>query len=66
MIPQSIKDIISNGENVGLYQTIAMLLFILFFLGIIFYVFTRPKKHYEEEENAPLNDYLDEEEDKEL
>lgn len=57
MIPQSIKDIISNGDNVGLYQTIAMILFILFFLGIVFYVFSRPKKYYEEEENAPLNDY---------
>ncbi len=56
MIPQSVKDIVGNGENVGLYQTIAMLLFIIFFVGIILYVFSRPKKFYEEEENAPLND----------
>ncbi len=62
MIPQSVKDIISNGENVGFLQTLAMILFILLFLGIIFWVFSRPKKYYEEEKNAPLNDYLDEDE----
>lgn len=63
MIPQSVKDILANGENVGLYQTLAMILFLICFLGITFYVFSRPKKHYEEEENAPLNDNI---EDKEL
>ena len=39
MIPQSVKDILANGSNVGLYQTIAMILFILFFVGIVFYVY---------------------------
>lgn len=56
MIPQSFKDILSNGDNVGLYQTIAMLIFILFFLLLVFYVFSRPKKYYKEEESAPLGD----------
>lgn len=56
MIPQSFKDILSGGENVGLYQTIAMLIFILFFIGLVIYVFSRSKKHYTEEENAPLDD----------
>lgn len=56
MIPQSFKDILSSGENVGLYQTIAMIIFMLFFLGIVFYVLSRPKKFYKEEENAPLDD----------
>ncbi|QDP85069.1 CcoQ/FixQ family Cbb3-type cytochrome c oxidase assembly chaperone [Chryseobacterium sp. SNU WT5] len=59
MIPQSVKDIVANGSNVGLYQTIAMLLFIIFFLGIVWYVFSRPKKFYEEQENAPLNDDIE-------
>lgn len=58
MIPQSVKDILSNGENVGLFQTIALFLFLFFFLGIVFYVFSRPKKYYDEEANAPLNDDL--------
>lgn len=62
MIPQSIKDILSNGENVGLYQTIAMVVFILLFLGIVYFVFSRSKKHYDEEANAPLNDNIDEKE----
>ncbi len=56
MIPQSFKDIISNGENVGMLQTIAMILFILLFIGIVLYVFSRPKKFYRDEENAPLDD----------
>ncbi len=60
MIPQSMKDILANGENVGFYQTLSMILFLIFFLGIVFYVFSRPKKHYDEEANAPLNDEFDE------
>ncbi len=56
MIPQSFKDIISNGENVGLFQTIAMILFIILFLGIVWFVFSRPKKYYRDQENAPLDD----------
>ena len=60
MIPQSMKDILANGENVGFYQTLSMILFLVFFLGIAFYVFSRPKKHYDEEANAPLNDEIDE------
>ena len=59
MIPQSMKDILANGENVGFYQTLSMILFLIFFLGIVFYVFSRPKKHYDEEANAPLNDEFD-------
>ncbi len=56
MVPQSFKDILSSGENVGLYQTISMIIFMILFIGIVFYVFSRPKKYYKEEENAPLDD----------
>ena len=59
MIPQNVKDILSNGENVGFYQTLAMLLFLFFFLGIVYYVFSRPKKHYDEEANAPLDNDIE-------
>ena len=59
MIPQNVKDILSNGENVGFYQTLAMLLFLFFFLGIVYYVFSRPKKHYYEEANAPLDNDIE-------
>lgn len=60
MIPQNFKDILASGENVGLYQTIAMFIFLACFLGIVIYVFTRSKKHYNEEANAPLEDDIDE------
>ena len=59
MIPQSVKDILSNGDNVGFYQTLAMILFLIFFLGIVFYVFSRPKKHFDEEANTPLDDDIE-------
>lgn len=56
MIPQNIKDILSNGENVAFFQTLSMIFFLIFFVGIVIYVFSRSKKHYDEEANAPLND----------
>ncbi len=56
MIPQSVKEILGNSEYAGLLQTISMFLFIIFFLGILYWVFSRPKKYYDEEANAPLND----------
>ena len=59
MIPQNIKDILANGENVGLYQTISMIFFLIFFLGIVIWVFSMSKKHYDEEANAPLEDDID-------
>lgn len=59
MIPQNIKDILANGENVGLYQTLSMIFFLIFFLGIVIWVFSRSKKHYDEEANAPLEDDTD-------
>ncbi len=60
MIPQSFKDILSNGQNAGFYQTLAMIIFLILFLGIVYYVFTRPKKHFDDVANAPLDDSIDE------
>ena len=54
MIPQSFKDIVSNVENAGFFQTLAMIIFILFFLVVVYIVINRPKNYYNEEENAPL------------
>ena len=54
MIPQNFKDILSNSENAGFYQTLALIIFILFFIVLVIYVFSKPKKFYREEENAPL------------
>lgn len=56
MIPQSFKDIVSNVENAGLFQSLSMIIFLLFFLAVTYVVLSRPKKYYTEEENAPLEE----------
>lgn len=56
MIPQNFRDILSNEQYTGLFQTIALLIFMIFFVGLIVYVFSRPKKHYDEAASAPLED----------
>ncbi|MBF5027861.1 cbb3-type cytochrome oxidase subunit 3 [Planobacterium oryzisoli] len=56
MIPQNVKDIVSNEQFTGLFQTLALLIFMVFFIAVIVYVFSRPKKHYDEAANAPLED----------
>ena len=56
MIPSNFKDILANIENADLYSIISMTLFILFFIATVFYVFSRPKKHYSDVEKAPLDD----------
>lgn len=56
MIPSNFKDILAHIENAGFYQTLAMFIFIIFFVGTVYYVISRPKKHYSEVEKAPLDD----------
>ncbi|AZI19526.1 cbb3-type cytochrome oxidase subunit 3 [Chryseobacterium taklimakanense] len=56
MIPQNLRDILSNEQYTGLFQTIALIIFMLFFIGLIIYVFNKPKKHYDEAAHTPLED----------
>lgn len=56
MIPSNIKDILANVDNAGIYQTLSMIIFIIFFISTVLYVLSRPKKHYSEVERAPLED----------
>lgn len=56
MIPSNFKDILAHIENAGMLQTLAMLIFIIFFLSTVYYVMSRPKKHYSDVEKAPLED----------
>ena len=56
MIPSNFKDILAHIENAGILQTLAMLIFIIFFLSSVYYVMSRPKKHYSDVEKAPLED----------
>ena len=56
MIPSNFKDILAHIENAGILQTLAMLIFIIFFLSTVYYVMSRPKKHYSDVEKATLED----------
>ena len=56
MIPSNIKDILANIDNAGIYQTLSMIIFMIFFISTVLYVLSRPKKHYSEVEKAPLED----------
>ena len=56
MLPSNIKDILANIDNAGIYQTLSMIIFIIFFISTVLYVLSRPKKHYSEVEKAPLED----------
>lgn len=56
MIPSNIKDILANIDNAGIYQTLSMIIFIIFFISTVLHVLSRPKKHYSEVEKAPLED----------
>ena len=56
MIPSNIKDILANIDNAGIYQTLSMIIFIIFFISTVLYVLSRPKKHDSEVERAPLED----------
>lgn len=56
MIPQNFKDILSNSEGTGFYQTLALILFVIFFGALVYYIMNKPKKYYDEEANAPLDD----------
>jgi cbb3-type cytochrome oxidase subunit 3 len=56
MIPSNIKDILANIDNAVIYQTLSMIIFIIFFISTVLYVLSRPKKHYSEVEKAPLED----------
>jgi len=56
MIPQNFKEIVSSGDGVGFYQTLALVLFIMFFVGLVFLVFKKPKSYYRDRERIALED----------
>ena len=39
MIPSNIKDILANIDNAGIYQTLSMIIFIIFFISTVLSVF---------------------------
>jgi cbb3-type cytochrome oxidase subunit 3 len=56
MIPENFKDILNNEQNTGLYQTLALVIFLILFIGIIVSVFSKSKKYYNDAADIPLQD----------
>ncbi|MXP06508.1 MULTISPECIES: CcoQ/FixQ family Cbb3-type cytochrome c oxidase assembly chaperone [unclassified Apibacter] len=48
--------IIAGVDNAVIYQSLALLLFVLFFLGVTFMVMNKPKNYYNDMSNLPLED----------
>lgn len=48
--------IIAGVDNAIIYQSLALLLFVLFFLGVTFMVMNKPKNYYNDISNLPLED----------
>ncbi|MXO34442.1 hypothetical protein GFU95_03450 [Apibacter sp. B3889] len=48
--------IIAGVDNAIIYQSLALLLFVLFFLGVTFMVMNKPKNYYNYMSNLPLED----------
>ncbi|WP_185866210.1 CcoQ/FixQ family Cbb3-type cytochrome c oxidase assembly chaperone [Blattabacterium cuenoti] len=48
------KKYFTEEKNVGIFQSIMLILFLLVFFFILFFVFSKPKKYYEEISLIPL------------
>lgn len=48
--------IIAGVDNAIIYQSLALLLFVLFFLGVTLMVMNKPKNYYNDMSNLPLDD----------
>jgi len=49
------KEFFSEYDNASLYQTLILLAFILFFVGLFYIVWKKPKGYYKSYEHAPLD-----------
>ena len=41
-------------SGVGIFPLISLLMFVVFFMGVTFYVYRTPKKHFQQQGNIPL------------
>ncbi|MGD9900113.1 MAG: cbb3-type cytochrome c oxidase subunit 3 [Calditrichaceae bacterium] len=51
------KDVLQAIEGVNIYPIISMFLFMLFFIGIIIWIFRLDKKYINKMENLPFDSY---------
>ncbi|RLZ09271.1 cbb3-type cytochrome c oxidase subunit 3 [Faecalibacter macacae] len=49
------KEFFSDYDNASLYQTLILLAFILFFVGLFYIVWKKPKGYYKSYEHVPLD-----------
>ncbi|WP_185856374.1 cytochrome oxidase [Blattabacterium cuenoti] len=49
-----LKKYFSYEKDIGIFQSIILVLFFMTFFFILFFVFSRPKKYYEEISELPL------------
>lgn len=52
----TIKTVLSHIEGVGYYQSFVLVIFMLYFLLLIVYVYTRPKNYYKDVTSFLLKD----------
>jgi len=50
------KDAFTDYEHAGILQTISLLLFVIFFSALIYFIWKRPKEHYKQDSELPLDD----------
>lgn len=43
-------------EDIGIYPSISLIIFFVFFVGLIIYLIAKGKKHWEDAANLPLED----------
>ncbi len=48
------KDVLRSIEGVGIFPTIALILFLGFFIGLIIYLIRKGKGHFEDAARLPL------------
>lgn len=49
------KELVAGVEHAGIYQSIALVLFVLFFTSVLIKVISKPKNYYNEQSNMPLD-----------
>ncbi len=55
MASQNFENFLINAENIGLYQAIILIFFIIFFISLIVLVFSKPRNHYQAVSESPLD-----------
>lgn len=51
-----LKTVISGVKNAGVYQSLALVLFTIFFVSLIIFICTKPKYHYKNINHLPFED----------